>query len=87
MYTHRCSEFETEVSAVRDTVMVLGKALGRQPRGEELPAADDPVWCRLGPLGGVQHALEVAMRHCRVRRSSCMHVCWLDGGQAGSCEV
>jgi hypothetical protein len=62
----RCAEFETEVGSVRDIVMVLGKAIGKQPRGQELPSHEDPVWAKLGPLGGVQFALEVIMKHTRV---------------------
>jgi hypothetical protein len=52
---------------VRDIVMVLGKAIGKQPRGQELPNHEDAVWAKLGPLGGVQFALEVIMKHTRVR--------------------
>jgi hypothetical protein len=55
------------VGSVRDIVMVLGKAIGKQPRGQELPNHEDAVWAKLGPLGGVQFALEVIMKHTRVR--------------------
>jgi hypothetical protein len=55
------------VGSVRDIVMVLGKAIGTQPRGQELPSHEDAVWAKLGPLGGVQFALEVIMKHTRVR--------------------
>lgn len=63
----RCQEFEIEVNNVRDIVMVLAKAIGKQPKGQELPGHEDPVWMRLGPLGGVQAALEVVVKHIRVR--------------------
>ncbi|WIA29156.1 hypothetical protein OEZ86_011667 [Tetradesmus obliquus] len=63
----KCAEFEAEVGSVRDIVMVLGKAIGKQPRGQELPSHEDPVWAKLGPLGGVQFALEVVMKHTRAQ--------------------
>lgn len=63
---HRGNEYEDEVINVRDIVMVLAKAIGQQPKGQELPGHEDPVWAKLGPLGGVQHALEVAIKHIRV---------------------
>ncbi|KAF6266602.1 hypothetical protein COO60DRAFT_5455 [Scenedesmus sp. NREL 46B-D3] len=63
----RCAEFEAEVGSVRDVVMVLGKAIGKQPRGQELPSHEDVVWAKLGPLGGVQFALEVVMKHTRAQ--------------------
>jgi len=56
-----------EISHTRDTVMVLGKALGKQPPGQELPGHEDPIWSTLGPLGGVQLALEVTMKHLRAQ--------------------
>lgn len=65
-FVFRCTEFETEVSSVRDTVMVLAKTIGSQPKGHELPGHEDPIWSKLGPLGGVQHALEVVIKHVRV---------------------
>eukprot|EP00775_Hariotina_reticulata_P013679 gene13679-13801_t len=65
--TKTCAELLGEVCHVRDTVMVLGKALGKQPRGQELPGHDDPIWSKLGPLGGVQLALEVTMKHIRAQ--------------------
>jgi hypothetical protein len=68
LIVRRCAEFEAEIGSVRDIVMVLGKAIGKQPRGQELPSHEDPVWAKLGPLGGVQFALEVIMKHTRVRR-------------------
>eukprot|EP00879_Flechtneria_rotunda_P025869 GHRR01027523.1.p1 GENE.GHRR01027523.1~~GHRR01027523.1.p1 ORF type:complete len:333 (+),score=138.29 GHRR01027523.1:146-1144(+) len=65
----RCVEYEAEVTTVRDVVMVLGKAIGRQPKGKELPSHGDPIWSVMGPCGGVQHALEVAMKHVRAQDS------------------
>lgn len=67
------------MGSVRDIVMVLGKAIGKQPRGQELPSHEDPVWAKLGPLGGVQFALEVVMKHTRVRRqgAGCLIGCRL----------
>lgn len=65
------SELSGEVGSVRELVMLLGKALGKQPRGQQLPGHEDPVWLRMGPLGGVQHALGVVIAHVRaqVRRT------------------
>lgn len=62
----RCTELDGELLHVRELVMLLGKSLGKLPSGQALPAHDDPVWQKPGPLGGVAHTLDVAMRAVRV---------------------
>lgn len=64
----RCAELECELSRIRDLVVLLGTSIGRQPGGHHLPSHDDPVWVKLGPLGGVTFALDTAIKHTRVRQ-------------------
>lgn len=63
----RCSELKGELTRIRELVVLLGKAIGRQPGGAQLPGHDDPVWQKLGPLGGVSFALDTVIKHTRVR--------------------
>lgn len=46
--------------------MLLGKAMGRLPGGQQLPGHEDPVWLKMGPLGGVAFALDTVINHTRV---------------------
>jgi hypothetical protein len=62
----RISELDAELSRIRDLVILLGKAMGRLPGGQQLPGHEDPVWLKLGPLGGVSFALDTVMQHTRV---------------------
>lgn len=62
----RIAELEGELSRIRDLVVLLGKAMGRMPGGQQLPSHDDQVWLKLGPLGGVSFALETVIQHTRV---------------------
>lgn len=66
----RITELEAELSRIRDLVILLGKAMGRLPGGQQLPGHDDPVWLKLGPLGGVSFALDAVMQHTRVSGGS-----------------
>lgn len=62
----RVAELEGELSRIRELVVLLGKAMGRLPGGQQLPGHDDPVWLQLGPLGGVSFALDTVIKHTRV---------------------
>lgn len=63
---YRVAELEGELSHIRELVVLLGKAMGRLPGGQQLPSHDDPVWLQLGPLGGVSFALDTVIKHTRV---------------------
>jgi hypothetical protein len=62
----RITDLEAELSRIRDLVVLLGKAMGRLPGGQQLPGHEDPVWLKPGPLGGVSFALESVIQHTRV---------------------
>lgn len=62
----RVAELEGELCNIRELVVLLGKAMGRLPGGQQLPSHDDPVWLQLGPLGGVSFALDTVIKHTRV---------------------
>jgi hypothetical protein len=63
---YRVAELDGELSHIRELVVLLGKAMGRLPGGQQLPSHDDPVWLQLGPLGGVSFALDTVIKHTRV---------------------
>ena len=62
----RCAELEAELSRIRELVVLLGATMGRQHGAQQLPSHDDPVWLKLGPLGGVSFALDSVIKHTRV---------------------
>lgn len=64
----RIAALEGELTHIRELVVLLGKAMGRLPGGQQLPGHDDPVWQQLGPLGGVSFALDTVIQHTRVRQ-------------------
>ena len=57
---------ESELADVKGLAMLLGKAAEMQGAAS-LPSSDDAVWGVLGALGGVQHTLDVVLRHLKVR--------------------
>jgi hypothetical protein len=63
----RIAALEGELTHIRELVVLLGKAMGRLPGGQQLPGHGDPVWLQLGPLGGVSFALDTVIQHTRVR--------------------
>jgi hypothetical protein len=64
----RIAALEGELTHIRELVVLLGKAMGRLPGGQQLPGHDDPMWLQLGPLGGVSFAMDTVIQHTRVRR-------------------
>lgn len=59
-------ELESELADIRGLAMLLGKTAELQG-AQALPPSDHAVWGTPGALGGVQHTLDVVLRHLKVR--------------------
>ena len=71
----RVRELESELADVKGLAMLLGKTAELQG-AQALPPSDHAVWSAVGALGGVQHTLDVVLRHLKV---GCLLCVWLAG--------